>query len=248
MTHSRTEAMLDRRLFGRSPLYCSTTTPPPLLLNPTPPHPPHFLLCLCPLLLLLLPAAALLLLRLLQGVDLCVVPSEACWRLAKKRGLADSQVPHNFSLDVHIFFFIFLLLCETGWEGQNKEHLRGAPPKLSLRALMPSPLFLSIPQLSLYVPQPSLFNSAPLHPPPLLLRSLPALCARVPGAQLRMHGLPLRRGFWAPETRPKDAVRRAVGLKEGLRTTLVVGGGDGMGGIKGVTDALGEVCLCVAWL
>jgi 1,2-diacylglycerol 3-beta-galactosyltransferase len=58
-------------------------------------------------------------------------------------------------------------------------------------------------------------------------------------AQLRQHGLPLRRGFWHPDTRSKDQVRESLGLAVGRRTTLVVGGGDGIGGITGVADALG---------
>ena len=59
-------------------------------------------------------------------------------------------------------------------------------------------------------------------------------------SQLRQHGLPLRRGFWQPETRPKDSVRKSLGLSPNQRTTLVVGGGDGIGGITGVADALGH--------
>jgi 1,2-diacylglycerol 3-beta-galactosyltransferase len=66
-----------------------------------------------------------------------------------------------------------------------------------------------------------------------------ALRKGLAAAQLRQHGLPLRRGFWHPDTRSKDQVRESLGLAVGRRTTLVVGGGDGIGGITGVADALG---------
>jgi len=58
--------------------------------------------------------------------------------------------------------------------------------------------------------------------------------------QIRQHGLPLRSGFWHAESRSKDEVRRELGLKEGLPTTLVVGGGDGVGGILKIANALGD--------
>jgi len=57
--------------------------------------------------------------------------------------------------------------------------------------------------------------------------------------QLRQYGLPLRSDFWAPETRPKAVVRKSLGLDPSLPTTLVVGGGDGVGGLLKVADALG---------
>ena len=57
---------------------------------------------------------------------------------------------------------------------------------------------------------------------------------------LRLRGLPLREGFWTPEQRPKAEVRRALGLDEDAPTALVVGGGDGVGGIAKVATAIGD--------
>jgi len=59
-------------------------------------------------------------------------------------------------------------------------------------------------------------------------------------AQLRQYGLPLRKGFWEPEERPKDVVRKELGLQAAVPTALVVAGGDGVGGIVTVADALGS--------
>lgn len=67
--------------------------------------------------------------------------------------------------------------------------------------------------------------------------------------QLRQHGLPIRSGFWKEDKRSKPAVRKSLGLKQDLPTTLVVGGGDGVGGITKIAESLakslGECDDCV---
>ncbi|KAJ1452336.1 MGDG synthase-domain-containing protein [Pelagophyceae sp. CCMP2097] len=61
--------------------------------------------------------------------------------------------------------------------------------------------------------------------------------------QLRQHGLPLRSGFWQPEPRSKAELRSELGMKPSSAATpmaLVVGGGDGVGGLSKVAVAIGE--------
>lgn len=86
-------------------------------------------------------------------------------------------------------------------------------------------------------------------------------------SQIIQYGLPIRKGFWntgsevkeepspprfmdrfrkgkeKPETNTrseKDQLRSDLGLDENLPTVLVVGGGDGMGGIVEIATALGQ--------
>jgi 1,2-diacylglycerol 3-beta-galactosyltransferase len=62
-------------------------------------------------------------------------------------------------------------------------------------------------------------------------------------SQIIQYGLPIRKGFW-PESKvagqTKDSLREELGLDPSLPTVLVVGGGDGMGGIVDIAKALGE--------
>lgn len=84
-------------------------------------------------------------------------------------------------------------------------------------------------------------------------------------SQITQYGLPIRKGFWsttndcansqqqAPRLLPtlgqggesqspiseKENLRSYLGLDQGLPTVLVVGGGDGMGGIVDIASALG---------
>ncbi|CEM14063.1 unnamed protein product [Vitrella brassicaformis CCMP3155] len=60
--------------------------------------------------------------------------------------------------------------------------------------------------------------------------------------QMRQYGLPIRRGFWQQEKRPKGEIRDKLGLTKGVPTCLVVGGGEGVGGLDKVVDAL-VACL-----
>jgi 1,2-diacylglycerol 3-beta-galactosyltransferase len=68
--------------------------------------------------------------------------------------------------------------------------------------------------------------------------------------QIVKYGLPIRRGFWAShqDTSQNDnkqqlspeSLRKELGLDEKLPTVLIVGGGDGMGGIVDISQALGK--------
>lgn len=73
-------------------------------------------------------------------------------------------------------------------------------------------------------------------------------------SQLVEHGLPIRKGFWSSQhdaveesiqhdkevLTQKLALRNELGLDETLPAVLVVGGGDGMGGIVDIAKSLGD--------
>ena len=72
-------------------------------------------------------------------------------------------------------------------------------------------------------------------------------------SQLVEYGLPIRKGFWSTEHAPEESLkidrdhikekltlRQALNLDEALPTVLVVGGGDGMGGIVDIAKSLGN--------
>lgn len=63
-------------------------------------------------------------------------------------------------------------------------------------------------------------------------------------SQIVQYGLPIRKGFWAAtatsSTASKPTLRKELGLDPDLPTVLVVGGGDGMGGIVEIGTKLGE--------
>jgi 1,2-diacylglycerol 3-beta-galactosyltransferase len=56
-------------------------------------------------------------------------------------------------------------------------------------------------------------------------------------AQLRQHGLPIRPAFAAP-SRPRDALREALGLTPDLPAVLLVSGGEGMGPVEEIAEAV----------
>uniref|UniRef100_A0A7S2GPJ2 monogalactosyldiacylglycerol synthase n=1 Tax=Haptolina brevifila TaxID=156173 RepID=A0A7S2GPJ2_9EUKA len=71
--------------------------------------------------------------------------------------------------------------------------------------------------------------------------------------QIVQHGLPIRRGFWKESSTmdglddgsvaastEKEKWRSELGLVAGVPTVLVVGGGDGMGGLVGAAQAIGR--------
>mmetsp|Transcript_13077 Transcript_13077/g.32037 ORF Transcript_13077/g.32037 Transcript_13077/m.32037 type:complete len:567 (-) Transcript_13077:74-1774(-) len=62
--------------------------------------------------------------------------------------------------------------------------------------------------------------------------------------KIRVHGLPIRPEFWSSvdgEENGKPGIRKDLGLpRPDLPTVLVVGGGDGVGGIANVAKAIGE--------
>lgn len=69
--------------------------------------------------------------------------------------------------------------------------------------------------------------------------------------QIVQYGLPIRKGFWSVESLPADKapkqnqqskteLRTQLDLDKDLPTVLVVGGGDGMGGIVKIATKLGK--------
>ena len=79
-------------------------------------------------------------------------------------------------------------------------------------------------------------------------------CARdrdLKPSQIVQYGLPIRKGFWSTESLPdaqmpksnkksKETLRNELDLDTDLPTVLVVGGGDGMGGIVNIASSLGQ--------
>lgn len=64
---------------------------------------------------------------------------------------------------------------------------------------------------------------------------------RLSPSQIVQHGLPIRRGFWkGAADDDADRVRDALGLDQAVPTVLVVGGGDGMGGLAATAAAIGD--------
>ena len=62
-------------------------------------------------------------------------------------------------------------------------------------------------------------------------------------SQIVQYGLPIRKGFWSDKgnaTPNRSKLRKELGIDEALPTVLVVGGGDGMGGIVDISKSLGE--------
>ncbi|CAE7493624.1 MGD1 [Symbiodinium natans] len=66
-----------------------------------------------------------------------------------------------------------------------------------------------------------------------------ALKCRVRESVIEEYGLPLRRAFWNAEPRTRQEVRDVLGIRQ-LKTVLVVGGGDGVGRLFNVAEALGQ--------
>lgn len=100
------------------------------------------------------------------------------------------------------------------------------------------------------------------------LAALAQDCGLSPG-QIRLHGLPIRPGFWGSNTpssssssssseeqeqqeqeksmaaaaaaaAQKAKLQEKLGLKPGVKACLVVGGGDGVGGLQGIADSVGH--------
>eukprot|EP00177_Eucheuma_denticulatum_P000280 GFKZ01000473.1.p1 GENE.GFKZ01000473.1~~GFKZ01000473.1.p1 ORF type:complete len:506 (-),score=70.62 GFKZ01000473.1:1162-2679(-) len=64
-----------------------------------------------------------------------------------------------------------------------------------------------------------------------------ALKAGVPPQKLRQYGLPVRKDFWTAP-RDKEVLRAELGLRPKIPAILVVGGGDGVGGLKAIVTQL----------
>ncbi|KAJ7966303.1 monogalactosyldiacylglycerol synthase, chloroplastic [Quillaja saponaria] len=58
-------------------------------------------------------------------------------------------------------------------------------------------------------------------------------------SQIKVYGLPVRPSFVKP-VRPKDELRRELGMDEDLPAVLLMGGGEGMGPIEATARALGD--------
>ncbi|PIA46005.1 hypothetical protein AQUCO_01600340v1 [Aquilegia coerulea] len=58
-------------------------------------------------------------------------------------------------------------------------------------------------------------------------------------SQIKIYGLPVRPSFVKP-IRPKDVLRRELGMDEDLPAVLLMGGGEGMGPIEATARALGN--------
>ena len=54
------------------------------------------------------------------------------------------------------------------------------------------------------------------------------------------HGLPIRPSFSAPKQFSKQDIRARLGLHEDAPTVMLVGGGEGMGKLKEIAEALGQ--------
>ncbi|KAJ8775406.1 hypothetical protein K2173_023171 [Erythroxylum novogranatense] len=66
-----------------------------------------------------------------------------------------------------------------------------------------------------------------------------ALKARLQPSQIKVYGLPIRPSFVKP-IRPKDELRRELGMDEDLPAVLLMGGGEGMGPIEATARELGK--------
>ncbi|XP_014502519.1 probable monogalactosyldiacylglycerol synthase, chloroplastic isoform X2 [Vigna radiata var. radiata] len=66
-----------------------------------------------------------------------------------------------------------------------------------------------------------------------------ALKAGLQQSQIKIFGLPVRPSFVKP-VRPKDELRRDLGMDEDLPAVLLMGGGEGMGPIEATARALGD--------
>lgn len=59
------------------------------------------------------------------------------------------------------------------------------------------------------------------------------------GAQIHQLGLPIRPAFWK-DSRPALELRAELGLEAALPTVMVMGGGDGVGGMGAIAVAVIE--------
>lgn len=64
-----------------------------------------------------------------------------------------------------------------------------------------------------------------------------AIDAGVRNDRIRLLGLPIRPAFWE-ETRSRAVLRTELGMAQHIPTVLLVGGGDGIGGLEAIADAI----------
>jgi 1,2-diacylglycerol 3-beta-galactosyltransferase len=56
--------------------------------------------------------------------------------------------------------------------------------------------------------------------------------------KLIMRGLPIRPSFWKDSSKSKDEIRSELGIQKQSKTVLLMGGGDGVGGLKEITKEI----------
>lgn len=57
-------------------------------------------------------------------------------------------------------------------------------------------------------------------------------------SKLIMHGLAIRPKFWKRISMPKNELRKKLGLQEKPKTVMVMGGGDGVGGLSSIAQSI----------
>lgn len=76
-----------------------------------------------------------------------------------------------------------------------------------------------------------------VYVPSEAVRSI-ALRNRISTSRILMNGLPIRPAFWKPSRRPRSAIRRALGIPQDSKTVLLMGGGDGVGGLGSIATEI----------
>jgi 1,2-diacylglycerol 3-beta-galactosyltransferase len=75
-----------------------------------------------------------------------------------------------------------------------------------------------------------------VYVPSLAVRDI-ALRNYIPANKILMKGLPIRPKFWQPAA-PKALLRRAMGIASDAKTVLLMGGGDGVGGLDNIATEI----------
>lgn len=65
---------------------------------------------------------------------------------------------------------------------------------------------------------------------------------RVQKCKIVQKGLPIRPPFWSKEKGKKTAIRKTLGLMEDRKTILLMGGGDGVGGLGNIATEIAKKC------
>ena len=66
-----------------------------------------------------------------------------------------------------------------------------------------------------------------------------AIYNNVNPAKIIMRGLPVRPAFWKA-SKPKNQLRKALNLSQKVKTVLLMGGGDGVGGLDAITTSIAQ--------
>ena len=67
-----------------------------------------------------------------------------------------------------------------------------------------------------------------------------ALKGGIPEDKVIMHGLPVRPTFWKASSKSKKDLRDSLGLRPDVKTVLLMGGGDGVGGLSSIAEEMGK--------